>query len=394
MLEVDLPPEGLPPEGLAAAVTAHLRAEIDRHLRADGLDPVDLGVGGIQSEIAPPCESAKRELLARAPRVTVVICTRDRPDQVRTTLSSLLKCSYPAARYEVVVVDNAAAGEALTGLIDTDFAGEVRVRVVREPKPGLSRARNCGLAAAEGEIVLFADDDVQVDLDWIATLVAPFDDERVGATSGLTLPDVLETPTQRWVEGFGGRNRGFDRRVYDVGAPPPDEPLFPFTVGSLGAGRNMAFRRDLLLRLGGFDTALGPGTVAHDGDDIEALLRVLLAGYRVVHDPGAIVWHAHPRAYRELEDRVWGYGIALTACLTRAIIDRPGLLGTLFRKLPRGIAFALSGDSAKNVGRQEDYPRRLIWLELGGVAYGPIAYARSRADQRRRERAWQTRTAS
>ncbi|MGH2938058.1 MAG: glycosyltransferase, partial [Solirubrobacterales bacterium] len=194
------------------------------------------------------------------------------------------------------------------------------------------------------------------------------------------------TPTQRWVEGFGGRVRVFDKRIFDLAAPPPDRPLFPFTIGEFGAGRNMAFRRAPLVELGGFDVALGPGTIAHDGDDVEALLRVLLAGWKIFHDPAAIVWHAHPRDYEELEDRVFGYGVGLTATLTRALIDHPRLIGDLLRKLPSGVSFALATDSDKNAGRQGDFPRRLVWRELGGIAYGPAAYARSRLDQRRRAR--------
>jgi hypothetical protein len=221
----------------------------------------------------------------------------------------------------------------------------------------------------------------------LAVLIGAFErGDDVGASSGLTLPDVLATPAQRWVEGFGGRIRGFDTRVFDIDDPPSDRPLFPFTVGDLGAGRNMAFDRRALVDLGGFDTALGPGTLAHDGDDVEALLRMMLSGRQVVHDPAAIVWHAHPSEYRELEERVWGYGIGLTACLTKAMIDHPRLLPDLLRKLPHGVAFALSDESPKNAGRQDDFPRELIRRELRGMAYGPIAYARSRMQQRRRRR--------
>jgi glycosyltransferase involved in cell wall biosynthesis len=81
---------------------------------------------------------------------------------------------------------------------------------------------------------------------------------------------------------------------------------------------------------------------------------------------------------------VWGYGIGLTACLTKAIMTHPRLIPDLLRKLPRGLAFALSPRSAKNVGRQRDFPSALVRLELLGMAYGPIAYARSRRNQRRR----------
>jgi glycosyltransferase involved in cell wall biosynthesis len=387
LIQVDLPPEGLSADALAARIQAQLAEQVARHLDEDGLPRRELDAGGIGEPESPPCTAAREELLGRAPTVSVVICTRDRPDSVRTTVRSILGCGYPAGRLEVIVVDNASKIDAVAQVAETDLDGDVPVRVVREPEPGLSNARNKGLREATGEIVVFADDDVEVDRDWLATLVGPFArGERVGATSGMTLPGALETPAQRWVEGFGGRVRGFDTRVFDLLDPPRDEPLFPFTVGDLGAGRNMAFRREVLIEQGGFDPALGPGTLAHDGDDIEALLRVLLSKREVVHEPAAIVWHAHPREYQELEQRVWGYGIGLTACLTKAIATHPGLLLSLLRKLPRGLAFALSSKSAKNVGRQSDFPQALVRLELRGMAYGPIAYLRSRLDQRRRRR--------
>ena len=161
-------------------------------------------------------------------------------------MRSILGCRYPAERLEVIVVDNA--------LGDRRGRGPRRGRVRRRrpvPRRAGARARASrtpatrGSQEATGEIVVFADDDVEVDRDWLATLVGPFArGERVGATSGMTLPGALETPAQRWVEGFGGRVRGFDTRVFDLRNPPQDQPLFPFTVGDLGAGRNMAFRRE------------------------------------------------------------------------------------------------------------------------------------------------------
>ncbi|HYY74134.1 MAG TPA: glycosyltransferase, partial [Solirubrobacterales bacterium] len=387
LIRVDLPAAGISADALAARIQGELAEEITHHLRDDGLRGSPLDAGGVPGVEDPPCVAAREELLRNAPTVSVVICTRDRPDSVRTTLRSILACRYPLERLEVIVVDNASEGDAAVSLDAAEFDREVTVRILREPEPGLSNARNAGLRGATGEIVVFADDDVEVDRDWLATLARPFArNPLVGATSGMTLPGALETPAQRWVEGFGGRARGFDTRVYDLAHPPSDQPLFPFTVGDLGAGRNMAFRRDVLREQGGFDPALGPGTLAHDGDDIEALLRVLLSGRQVVHDPAAIVWHAHPRDYRELEQRVWGYGVGMTACLTKAVATHPRLLPDLARRLPRGLAYALSPKSAKNAGRQRDFPSALIRRELRGMAYGPLAYARSRWRQSRRRR--------
>jgi O-antigen biosynthesis protein len=134
--------------------------------------------------------------------------------------------------------------------------------------------------------------------------------------------------------------------------------------------------------MGGFDITLGPPTPTLAGEDIEALLRVMLSGSAVVHEPAALVWHAHPREYQMLRRRMWGYGLGLSACVTRSVVANPSLLPTLLRKMPRGIAFALSPKSDKNEKRQGDYPKELIWLELAGLACGPFAYGRSRWQHR------------
>jgi GT2 family glycosyltransferase len=314
LVKVDLPADGVTPAALAERIQVGVGQEVAQHLVDDGLPPDDVRADGIAAPEVPQCVAWQEERLASPPTASVVICTRSRPDSVRVTLRSILACEYPAERLEVIVVDNASQGDAAVTVVGDELSGSIPVRVVREAEPGLSNARNRGLRSAQGEIVVFADDDVEVDRNWLAALIAPFcRDESVGATSGMTLPGALEAPVQRWTEGFGGRPGPLVVHRFDLADPPPDKPLFPFTVGDLGAGRNMAFRRELLARLGGFDPALGPGTLAHDGDDVEALLRVLLSGHAVVADPAAIVWHAHPSEYGELEDRVWGYGIGLTA---------------------------------------------------------------------------------
>jgi len=385
LLEPALPAQGLGAAELARRIEAELGDRVARHLREDGLAPAAVSPEGIPGPAVPRCAAAREALLRGPPRVSVAIVTRGRPDRVLRTVRSIAACEYPRERFEIVVVDTPEPGAAPlafpSGALDEDLA----VRVAIEPEPGISRARNAGLREASGELVVFADDDVDVGRDWLATLIAAFGlGERVEAVSGPTLPDAIETPTERWFEGFGGLVRGFDARVYSLDDPPPDQPLFPFLPGALGSGRVMAFRRDRLRELGGFDPALGPPTPTRAGEDIEALLRVLLAGGQVVHEPAALVRHAHPREYAMLRRRMWGYGLGLSACLTKSVLDHPRLLGELLRKLPRGLAFALSPRSAKNAQRQGDYPAELVWLERAGLVLGPLAYARSRLREARR----------
>ena len=386
-IEVALPPGGLSAEALATHIEAELGDVVKEHLREDGLPAADARAAGIEGPKTPRCAAAREELLADAPTVTVAIVTRGRPQRVLRTVRSILACRYPRNRFDMVIVDTPEDGEPVLSFGDALSDEEVSVRIVHEPRKGISLGRNTGLREATGEFVVFADDDVDVDENWLATLISAFGlGEGVDAVSGPTLPGALETPTERWFEGFGGLQRGFETSVYSLESPPTDQPLFPFTPGALGSGRSMAFRRDAFRELGGFDEALGPPTPTLAGEDIEALLRVVLTGREVVHEPAALVWHAHPREYGMLRRRMWGYGLGLSACLTKSIVDNPRLLPNLLRKLPRGAAFALSPKSEKNEKRQGDYPKELIRLELAGLACGPFAYARSRWQHRGEKR--------
>lgn len=383
---VDLEDGDVPPDVLAALVWDQLGDAIRAHLSEDELlVPGTLAPSGLPSPALPRCLRSEAEFLARAPFVSVVIPTKDRPESVVRTVAGVFASRYPASRFEVIVVDNGSGDDATVEPSDFEVPSEGRLQVLREAIPGGSNARNRGLVEARGDVVVCADDDVDVDAGWLTRMVQPIaSDERIAGVAGLTVPRELETPAQLWFEGFGGFMRGFERRVYDLAEPPADKPLFPFTLGDLGSGQNMAFRRDVLVDLGGFDPALGTATLTLGGEDLDAMLRVLLAGYRVVYQPAAIVRHEHQREYEQFERRVWGYGVGLTSCLTKALLENPRLLGPrLLRLLPAGLAYALSSGSAKNQDKQDDYPRELTRLELRGMARGPIAYLRSRRRHRR-----------
>jgi glycosyltransferase involved in cell wall biosynthesis/GT2 family glycosyltransferase len=385
LVEVELPSGGVAPAALAAWIEAELGAEIDAHLDADGIDRRPLDADGVAGPERPACLAVRDELLTRAPFVSVAIPTRDRPESAAETVAALLDSRYPSDRFEVIVVDNRSPDEAAVG--EEAVAGALsdeRVRVLREPISGGANARNRGLEKARGEIVAYVDDDVIVDRDWLATVAGAFEEaENVGAVSGLVMPRELETEAQVWFEGYARFSRRLGRRAYDLGPNrPPGDPLFPFDIGVLGTGANMAFRAGALRAAGGFDPAFNTAALPN-GTDVEALLRVLLRGWTVVREPGAIVHHAHQRDYDQLERRVYGYGLGLTAVLTKALIQNPRLLPDLVRKLPRGLAFALSPRSAKNGAKHDDFPPALGRLELRGMLRGPLAYRRGRREARR-----------
>jgi GT2 family glycosyltransferase len=257
------------------------------------------------------------------------------------------------------------------------FAGTVGY--LREDLPGSASARNLGVRHARGEIVAFTDDDVVVDRHWLAELARGYDAAAdVDAVTGLLVPMELETAAQVWFEQYGGFGRGYRRQVYNLGPFRRDDVLYPYSAGIFGTGNSMSFRRSSLEEIGGFDPALGNGTPALGGVDSEVLLRLILRGKTLVYEPRSLAHHAHRRDYAGLRRQVFGYGAGLSAYLLKTAIENPRLIPGIAGRVPHGLRYALSPRSGKNADKRRDYPRELTRTELRGIAYGPIAYLRSR----------------
>jgi hypothetical protein len=196
--------------------------------------------------------------------------------------------------------------------------------------------------------------------------------------TGRIEPHALETEAQTLLEAYAGFDKGATRRVYDLGEHRPADPLFPFAAGTLGSGANMAFRRASLAGRGGFDPALGTGTRARGGDDLCAFFDVICAGEQLVYEPAAAVAHRHPARMEALDRQVFGYGVGLTAYLTRCVTKNPRLIGGALRQAPAALRHVLRSDSAKNARLPAAYPARLKRREGLGMLLGPFAYLRSR----------------
>ena len=182
---------------------------------------------------------------------------------------------------------------------------------------------------------------------------------------------------QSLLEQYAALGKGQTRRIYRLDAPPDDVPLFPYTAGHFGSRANMAFKRDALLSLGGFDPCLGAGTHARGGEDLDICTRLILSGQTLVYEPGAIVRHRHLETMRLLHWKVFSYGVGLGALITKHLTSGPNH-SRLVRLIPAGVRYLLSPGSRKNATKAPDFPRRLDVIEWIGVALGPIAYARSR----------------
>ena len=363
---------GLPAERLASAIWRALGDAIRRHLDSDGAStPTALPVTGLPSM---PCR--QEPAVCDPPLVSVVIPTRDRSRHLAGCIDSLLRLDYP--RMEILVVDNAPATAATAELIQERYGRLPQVHYLREDRPGSSIARNTGLAAARGDIAAFTDDDAIADPSWLTGLVSGFRlASDVSCVTGLVLPAELETPAQLWFEQYGGFDRGYERRCYDLSEHRGSSPFYPYVAGIFGSGNNMAFRTATLRAMGGFDPALGAGSPVRAGADIEAFLRVVLSGATLVYEPAAIVRHHHRRDYAGLRRQVHDYGVGITAILTRYLLSDSACRRTLLTRAPTGIAILFGPRSVKNARKDGTYPADLFLHELKGMILGPFIYAGS-----------------
>ena len=310
---------------------------------------------------------------ATAEDLCVVVCTRDRPEALRSCLCALLAQRSPAA--EIVVVDNAAAQTAAA--VVAEFRDVV---YVHEPRPGLSIARNTGIARCTRPLLAFTDDDVEVDAGWTAELVAAFDsDPGAEAVCGLVVPATLDSEAQRYfqfdVGGLGGRYVPirFDQRFLDATIAIGPQ------VWRIGAGANMAFRRQVFDRVGNFDERLGAGA-AGCSEDSELWYRIIAAGGACLYEPRVVVRHHHradwPGLLRQIRAYMKGHTAALL--IQHAQHGHSGNLRRAFSQLPAH--FASSGAKAL-VGMQGQRASILLaefrgWL--AGVATGLALRARGR----------------
>lgn len=374
-LVVPMQPGGVGAAELAELIWTEAGPGIAAHLAEDGLDSGgSLGTSGYPIEDTPACWRRRDAVLESAQKATVIVATRERPDKLRLCLESLDRLHYPA--FEVVVVDNDPESNATASMVKTHFGD--RVRYVREYRRGLAAAHNRGIEEARGHILAFTDDDVVVDREWLGALAEGFRRaDRVGAVSGLIHPGALKTPAQVLLEQHGDFTKGFVPKVFDLKEHRPDDPLFPFTAGQLGSGANMAFDASVLRRMGGFDPALGTGTLARGGDDLMALFSVVAGGHQVVYEPSAVVYHYHHEDMAALPKQAFGYGVGLGAYLTDAVIHHPRLAAEALTRLSFSAPSFLRGRSERSHHRYSDWPADAGGRERRGVLISPAAYAAS-----------------
>ena len=366
-LVIEVPPEGLSGDQVKTTVMAELGGEIEWRLDAE-------------SSALPPFLASRQKVLAHAPNITVIVCTRERPERLTTCLQSLIAQDYP--NFSVLVVDNFPTTERTKDVIDRLASPLITYAV--QPQKGLSRAKNLAVELVGDGIIASIDDDETADPHWLAELARGFaENPEADAVTGVMAPGELETWAQVWFEQFGGHNklRGFTPAVFSPQTAHIQSPLYP--LPSFGSGGNVAFRAASLARIGGFDIALGPGTASMSNEDTRLFTDLLCSGGTVVYQPTAVTRHFHRRTMEELRTQMLGYGVGLTAFYASLVMDRPRCVPALIRLVPTAFRDLFGSEGMQGGGLPPDFPADLLRAKRRGMLIGPMSYLRARLEAAR-----------
>ncbi len=224
------------------------------------------------------------------PSLSVIVCTANHRDDLAPCLKSLLK--QQCAPTEIIVVDTDPDDAETRLLVQRRFPNCL---YVPEPTGSVARARNKGLYHSLGEIIAYVGESCRPFVGWSRAMVRNFAQmPKLGCCTGPVLPLELKTRPQRLLEERGGYSKGFARSVFTRSSPLHLSGNRPVHGSGFGNGANMAFRRSVLSRIGGFDTSL------RSAEDQEMFFRVVRSDFQLVYEPKAVVFHRHPRTYKEL----------------------------------------------------------------------------------------------
>lgn len=267
-------------------------------------------------------------------KVTVAIPTYNRADFLRQTLAGIAAQQFPRDHFEVLVIDNNSTDH--TRAVVAEFAhAQPAPRYLVETQQGLDYARNRAIAEARGEIIVFGDDDILVQPDWLAQMAVPLmadtTSRKIGAIGGEVIP-VFPDGLPDWVREWHAP------LAFRTGTGPLEANHSPM-------GANLAFPKWVFPQLGNFHTALDRAAGNYfSGGDSEMIRRVRAAGLEVWFAPAAAVQHQMPASRTTFRyARRHAFDSARSRVIDRA--GQPGaagyLLGRLLANAAKAFGFAL-----------------------------------------------------
>ena len=216
------------------------------------------------------------------PFFSVVVCTYNGSPTIRDTMEGLQKLQYPF--FEVIVVNDGSTDHV------ADIVKEYPVKLISTPNQGLSNARNTGMKAAQGEIIAYIDDDAYPDPHWLHYLAYAYRNSTHGCIGG---PNII--PSE-------------DGPIATCVANAPGGPVHVLTSDEIAEhvpGCNLTVRRDVLMKIGGFDPIY-----RNAGDDVDVCWRIQDSGHTIGFHPSALVWHHRRNSLKAYWKQQKGYGKA------------------------------------------------------------------------------------
>jgi O-antigen biosynthesis protein len=299
--------------------------------------------------------------------VSIVVGTYDRPDDLEECLQCLINQDTPRW-VEIVVVDNNPS----SGITPPTVAKFPNVRLINEPRKGVAFARNAGIIASQGEIIVTTDDDIIMSSKWLENLLAPLARADVMMVTSNYMPPEVETQAQHLFAKYDGMGRGHER--FEVSGDWFDSfRRRPVPTWILGGTGNAAYRASIFKdpKIGLMKETLGPGMPTGVGEDSYLFYKVLKAGHTIVYEPSAFVWHKYRREMTALYRQIYNYSKGHIAHhLTTIIHDQD------FRGLVQ-IGYVLPMWRIRQLSMwirgKSDYPLKFIWMEIKGNFVGPWA---------------------
>ena len=295
---------------------------------------------------------------------SIIVCTYNRADSLKDTLQALRQqVVSPDIRWEVLIVDN-NSNDHTSALVEQEQLSWSRLRYAHEKQQGLSHARNLGINCATGKVLLFTDDDVLPEPDWLQTTLEGLDKYQADACGGYIAPIWESTPPPWLTERFYGFLAVRTERSDDYTIEKPAQAPF---------GANMAVKKSVFDKVGAFDTNRGrKGKVLASGEDGELFERILAAKLKAVFLGSSRVHHK-VESFRLTKKYIRNWRFQSSSNIAQSL----GLKGTrrifniplyIFPQLLRSILRMLWGQLS--TPKDEAFHREIIVCHFLGLIQG------------------------
>ncbi|MCK4827651.1 glycosyltransferase, partial [bacterium] len=277
--------------------------------------------------------------------ISAIIPTYNRSELLRISIESILKQSFPESEYEIIVVDNNSTDSTKKVVSNVNQTSGNQIHYVFEPNPGLVNARHRGAREAEGDILVFCDDDIIASPEWLTAISEAFNDPDVALVGGKVLPKY-EVPLPHWINAFWQHDKYGSWIMYlsliDLGDSIHEVPA------NYVFGCNFSIRKHVLYECGGFHPDSFPrDMIRYRGDGEYGLaLAIMQKGYRTVYHPGVSIEHQVPKERMTVEyfcQRAFYEGISNSYTEIRkkvSLVDK-GTNHTIFIKDTDQFAFGI-----------------------------------------------------